>query len=354
MRKCVKSTLYKAFEQCSDSINFGNSIYVIDGGYLLHRVVWNHMESFASICNNYIEFVRIYYKSNAVIVFDGYPEDANKSTKCAERLRRSRKHSSADVLFNDSIIPTISQEKFLANDRNKKRLIEMLTTKFLNAGFEVEQAEEDADRLIVITAISKLSEFDSVIIIGEDIDLLVLLTALASNNQNIYLLKPGKGKIEQQIYSSTSLQVDKSVAENIAFVHAFSGCDSTSALFNQGKIKLLNILKQNTQLNEIVEIFREENADSHNISEAGERVLAALYGYSDDVRSLNDIRYYCFTRSVYKTKFNLASLPPTEDAARQHSFRTYYQESTAIVRIHKKSRKMGMEKEQHRINAIPH
>lgn len=39
MRKCVKSSLYKAFQQYTGSIDFGNTIYVIDRGYLLHRVV---------------------------------------------------------------------------------------------------------------------------------------------------------------------------------------------------------------------------------------------------------------------------------------------------------------------------
>ncbi|GBM77632.1 hypothetical protein AVEN_34458-1 [Araneus ventricosus] len=41
--------------------------------------------------------------------------------------------------------------------------------------------------------------------------------------------------------------------------------------------------------------------------------------------SLNDYRYTCFTKSAYKGKFNITSLPPTEAAARQHSFRTCHQ-----------------------------
>jgi hypothetical protein len=39
----------------------------------------------------------------------------------------------------------------------------------------------------------------------------------------------------------------------------------------------------------------------------------------------NNYRYACFTTSAFKSKFNIASLPPTEAAA-QHSFRTYQQE----------------------------
>lgn len=231
MRKCVKSFLYKAFKQCIDDINFENAMYVIDEGYLLHQIVWNRGDSFSSICNNYIAFVRSKYTANAIIVFDGYPEDAHNSIKYVERLRRSRKHASVDILFDETMIPTVSQEKFLGNDRNKNRLIGMLKTKFESANFIVKQATEDADTLIINTAISISSAFDSVIVVGEDVDLLVLLMAL-STRSNIYFLKPGKGKTLQEIYSTQSI-IHKIAADNILFLHAISGCDTTSALFNQ-------------------------------------------------------------------------------------------------------------------------
>ncbi|GBM33104.1 hypothetical protein AVEN_9645-1 [Araneus ventricosus] len=76
-------------------------------------------------------------------------------------------------------------------------------------------------------------------------------------------------------------------------------------------------------------VFKNPNADPEIIAEAGERFLLELYGYSDvkskKSMSLNDYRYKCFTKSAYKSKFNVASLPPTETATRQHSFRTYHQ-----------------------------
>jgi hypothetical protein len=325
MRKCVKSSLYKAFKQCSDDINFGNAMYVIDGGYLLHRVVWNRCKSFSSICNNYVAFVRSNYTSNAIIVFDGYPEDiVHRSTKYVERFRRSRKHASVDLLFDETMIPTVSQKKFLGNDTNKIRLIGMLKTKFEAANFIVKQTTEDADTLIINTAISISSTFDSVIVVGEDVDLLVLLTAL-STRSNIYLLKPGKGKTLQQIYSTQSI-IDKTAADNILFLHAFSGCDTTSALFNQGKMKCVNVLLKNPHLKELVQVFKNQDANPEIIAEAGERFLLTLYGYSGVKSiSLNNYRHQCFTKLAYKNKFNFALLPPTEAAARQHSFRTYHQ-----------------------------
>ena len=44
---------------------------------------------------------------------------------------------------------------------------------------------------IINTAIRVSSAFDPVIVVGEDVDLLILLTAL-STLSNIYILKPGK------------------------------------------------------------------------------------------------------------------------------------------------------------------
>ena len=43
------------------------------------------------------------------------------------------------------------------------------------------------------------------------------------------------------------------------------------------------------------------------------------------MKSLNVLRYEMFEKSLSKKTFNLASLPPTEAAARQHSLRTYLQ-----------------------------
>lgn len=326
MRKGTKSWLYKVFMPLSNDTLFGNSTHVIDGGFLLHRVVWHHNQSFAAICTNYVQYVERHYGLNAVIVFDGYPANAaNKNTKSAERLRRSTKQTSADVLFDESMIATFTQASFLANETNKSRLISMLKKRFEASNFTVQQAAEDADTMIVRTAINMASSFDSVFIVGEDIDLLVLLTALARAHPNVYFLKPGKGKTAQVVFSSQSLQGGEAVVDNVLFLHAFSGCDTTSAIFGQGKIKFFNVLQKSEELHRTVQVFKEVGVDSDTIAAAGEQFLATLYRARQDKTSLNFLRYQQFARSVTKSKFNPASLPPTTAAARQHSLRTYHQ-----------------------------
>ncbi|KAK4877685.1 hypothetical protein RN001_010191 [Aquatica leii] len=157
------------------------------------------------------------------------------------RSRRSQKTASVDILFDETMIPTVSQNNFLGNDANKNCFIGMLKTKFKADNFIVKQVTEDADTLIINTALSVSPAFDNVNVVGKDINLLILLIALST--RYVYILKTRKRKKLQQIYSTESI-VDKIAANHILFLHAFSSCDTTCALFNQGKMKFINVLQK--------------------------------------------------------------------------------------------------------------
>ena len=325
MRKTKKSDLYNAFLPLCDSETVGgDTVYVVDGGFLIHRVVWQQREIFAAILDRYTEYVKKHYKENAIIVFDGYPENvAEKSTKCAERARRLS-FSTADIMFDESMPATTSQSKFLSNEKNKSRLIKMLITKLVKEGFVVKQAPEDADMLIVNTAINVSSENESVTIVGEDVDLLVILTALAGLKTNINILKQGKGNTESKLYSPHCMKFGSTIKDNILFLHAFSGSDTTSAFFRQGKLKFLKVLEKHEELQQAASVFKEPSAEPEKLAEAGKAFILQLYG-NNECESLQDLRYQCFAKSLNKSRFDLASLPPTDAAARFHSLRTYHQ-----------------------------
>ncbi|KAJ8954640.1 hypothetical protein NQ314_007039 [Rhamnusium bicolor] len=61
---------------------------------------------------------------------------------------------------------------------------------------------------------------------------------------------------------------------------------------------------------------------------AGQLVVARLYDNNTTGNTLNELRFQLFAKSLSKHRFNLASLPPTESAARGHSLRTYHQVQT--------------------------
>lgn len=195
MRNGTKSTLYNSFVPLPDNaIHGGNRLEIIDSGWLLHKMVWDHGSTVENICQKYVSFVQRHFNKNVVIVFDGYPENAaDWGTKTSERLRRATKLRSTDIIFNETTIPSTTQEKFLAN--NKTTFIKLLTVHFRKHGITIEQAIEDADTVIVNTALQQASSYDTVIIIGEDIDLLVILTRLnQANANNVFLKKPARGR----------------------------------------------------------------------------------------------------------------------------------------------------------------
>ncbi|KYN28694.1 hypothetical protein ALC57_01884 [Trachymyrmex cornetzi] len=246
MRKNVKSQLYSIFTSSTIDLHTLNDVtYVIDGGMLLHRVPWKVNEKFSSICNSYILYLRRNYGNNAIVVFDGYSPNSIKS---AERIRRSRKQKCSDIFFNDieDMPLTVTQDKFLSNQNNKMSFI-ILLTNTLKDNISVTQAPDDADTLIVQTALSLTNS--KPVIVSEDIDVLVILSALCPHNREVYFLKPGRGKIERSIYLSTVALKSYPHSKNfILFLHAFSGCNTSSAFYNHGKNTFIQKFETNEEL----------------------------------------------------------------------------------------------------------
>ena len=110
----------------------------------------------------------------------------------------------------------------MSRNKNKKKLIELLCEEFEKEKYSTVVSEEDADFLIVSTA-EKCSVSGTTWIIGEDIDLLVILTQHAPTN-TVYFLKPGKGNVKDCIYDNNSFKYLK-VKKLIGFLHAFTTCD---------------------------------------------------------------------------------------------------------------------------------
>ncbi|KAG5898111.1 hypothetical protein JTB14_006323 [Gonioctena quinquepunctata] len=135
----------------------------------------------------------------AVVVFDGYSDDLLGGTKTTEHMRSTRKHTSVDKLFDESMTPTTPKNNFLANLKNKGRLIFMRSTQFPSAGLEPKQSEEDAYTLIRATALSLAPPNDTGMVVGEDVDLLVILINLCQA-ENAFFLIPGKENVFSAAY----------------------------------------------------------------------------------------------------------------------------------------------------------
>ena len=110
------------------------------------------------------------------------------------------------------------------------------------------------------------------------------MTALAPDN--VYFRKSGRGKIPDALFSKSCFKY-KNIVENILFLHAVSGCDTTSALFGQGKLKFCRTLQRYPSLNESVRLFKDPAADKEKITEVAESFFVALY--EDDLKSSLDV-----------------------------------------------------------------
>ncbi|KAG5880066.1 hypothetical protein JTB14_034697 [Gonioctena quinquepunctata] len=139
------------------------------------------------------------------------------------------------------------------------------------------QATEDADTVIVNEALSSAEGTETVV--GEYIDLLVILTG-PCQRENVFFLKPEKGNVSPITYSPVHALQNKFIEEHIMFLHAMSGCDTTSAPYKPGKLKFVKTLTKNPNLADVVGVFKNPEVTPESIAAAGERFLVNVYGYT--------------------------------------------------------------------------
>ena len=272
------------------------------------------------MCQCYIAYILKHYGVGTTTVFDGY---RTVSTKAAGQLRRAKKSTSGDILFDQNMQTTTTQAAFLANNHNKERLIEMLSGLLNQAGIQVKQAQADADALIVSTALSLAAPGKPVVVVGTDTDLLVMLVTLATTNMDLYMLCC---KNPTTLYRVHDIQASiGDTSKYLMVLHAITGCDTVSALYRQGKRKAFNLVHNNKEY-DLLNTFINAESTHQQVQEAGESFLLKLYGASS-CASLDVFRYIAYNKAISRTSlsstFQLATLPPTSAAAKQHSFRTY-------------------------------
>ncbi|PZC75227.1 hypothetical protein B5X24_HaOG206534 [Helicoverpa armigera] len=328
MRKTTKSAIYDCFQPVNTEVNFTNATYIIDGGYLLHHVVWDRDETFSVIFDKYVQYLRRHYGHTVTVVFDGY-SDSTKNIKASEQRRRTAKiSSSSEIIFDEFMTVPGNQHQFFANSNNKSRFISMLSDKLRAANFAVKQAQNDADVLIIETAIEKLNATNTIIVVGEDVDLLVLLTARTPIDKIIYFLKPGRAQKQSEIYSSKSLTAYPKCQNYILFLHAITGCDTSSAMYRRGKTSVFKLFEKE-DLTDCAKVFTENDSKPETIIAKGIRFLLAVYGAPKKITCINKYRYLTFVKHTRKNKqVQLSCLPPTSESAIQHLNRVYYQVQT--------------------------
>lgn len=163
------------------------------------------MEHLSDIYATFISYIQRHYKENVAVVFDRYSESC-LNTKTVERQRRLMKRTSRDIFLNEDTKCVESQSFLLGNLSNKEKFVAQLAQKLESVGIETRIAKDDADVDIVGKAINASQLYRQVVIVGQDVDLLTLLIALAPEDKDILMMKEGKGNVKTRCYSSKDIR----------------------------------------------------------------------------------------------------------------------------------------------------
>ncbi|KAK1904773.1 putative protein YsfB [Dissostichus eleginoides] len=293
MNKANKAGFSKtSLKELTDPLDLTNqscSTLVVDGGWLLYMVKWEQGQTWQEIANSYLSYVQCLGRRSqkTIVVFDGY----SRSPKDHDHIRRTKK-SCCDLQIRPDMIHWTPRAKFLDNTNNKSELIHLLSSTFRKHNITVEQCDNDADTSIVREALATATD-DSVEVRAEDADVLVMLREML-----------------------------------LLFCHAFTGCDTVSAIAGHGKTTLFDRFCAG-DIDEHMDIFLDTQATKDAVIQAGTTIFQ--YIYHAPGTALGEIRHNMFSRKAAAGLIKPETLPPTEGAAAQHSLRAYLQTQDWIL-----------------------
>ena len=332
MRKPDKLSLYRKVvvglnaEQLPDTAR-----YVVDGGYLLHKLRWAKGSTIHDIMNAYISLVLFKFRSSPlIVVFDGYGEAS--STKDHEHKRRAGKVAKVapDILITPSLTINFDQEAVLANTTNKRQFIELLMQYMNKLGIVCKQSHGDADTDIVANALEAATA-DQVpaVVFAEDTDVFALLVYhWKPHMADIYFYSDGKGrtKIGEKCINIQKIQAKLGVdaCSKILALHAFGGCDTTSAIFGHKKGAVFSKLSQSGAVCDCLSVIQNPNASTESVGQAGQQLMVSLYGGAR-TETLGHLRYSYYCKLLLGRHFQAERLPPSPGAAYFHALRTHLQ-----------------------------
>ena len=253
IRKPVKAQLAKALtNSVQPSERSMQTMHVLDGGGLLHRVKWAKKATYKNVAKQYVRYVRSKYRQIA-IVFYGYQQ--GPSIKDHEHQRRIGKIC-ADIQLKESLKARNNQEAFLSNERNKSQFIVLLTQYLKEDGQIVHNSTGDADTMIIKCALRFAIRRNEVNVVADDTDVLILLIYhWKPSMADIYFHSEAKKSQKKGLVvfkiSDLSSNIGQVITANILFLHAWSGCDTTSATYGHGKTSLLKKIKNSEELQQI-------------------------------------------------------------------------------------------------------
>ena len=178
---------------------------------------------------------------------------------------------------------------------------------------------------------------------ADDTDIAVMLLYHWKNDMcDIYFFQE---KTDQVWSMKASQDHVKNIKEDLLFLHAWSGCDSTSHFFGKSKATIMKILVKSGKLRSITQVMMDPRSSQEAVGRASALAVKLVYSgqENDDIKEIRlVIPPYIFflTKTLltlicyrYNKYMDMAcngvvhpeKLPPTERAAHFHGLRSFHQ-----------------------------
>lgn len=149
---------------------------------------------------------------------------------------------------------------------------------------------------------------------------------------NIYVHKVIGGTRRKLVGPSTihsvkdvSSKVDPVIKKNILFIHAWSGCDTTSSTFGHSKTKLMKTIAKDRSIQAIADNFYSAETQD-TVGKLGIDLFTLLFGEYCKERTLTTIRFHKYQTMIAQSNIlEPQRMPPTVRAAHFHSLRVFLQ-----------------------------
>ena len=323
--------------------------YIIDGAHFIHVVTPRPDFTFRQYGEKLKISMEFLFESCSRIdlVFDVNLDNSLKAATRQKRGKGVRKRVSADTKIQ------VGWAQFLRDDRNKEDLFSFLA-QYLTAQsyaegkilFVTEKDKvlcnrhqcmpdcdhEEADTRMMVHLKDCLSNgFKYICIISSDTDVLMILLGVFHKLQADYIFDDivvtGKTRNDTGSICIKALaeRLGQRMCQALPFLHAFTGCDTTSAFRGLSKKKGYDVLKKFSPALPIFGSFF--NSPFQNITEQSasfeviQRFVILMYSKTSESKKINHFRMELF----FKKSQNLETIPPTENALLQHTKRAIYQ-----------------------------
>ena len=210
------------------------------------------------------------------------------------------------------------------------KLIDLIAEKLENDECTVLRSTDDADTMIVEAALAHSRNGDSVTVFANDTDVIIMLMYFWKTEMGQVVVRSsftrnGRCQIKQLDIKTAIESIDPSIVQYLLFIHAFGGCDTTSAIHDKGKASPLRLLQKSNKAKPLVDCFMDNSTLQNEIGNAGVQLFVMLCkGKAGD--TLGDLRYNSYMRmAASSSRIVPSKLPPTERSAWYHSLRVYLQ-----------------------------